>query len=264
MRVMKRRALILGLLGSAASLPLHAQRKPGDSALMLGLEALLFDCGFAAALRRRFGLDTGLALRTEPGMSSALLPALARGEIDIAITHAPALAADLEAEGSIFDAHGVATSEFLLVGPGPPAIDERHDAPRMLAAIAHAGISFVTRNDGSGTHLAEQALWRAAGIAPAAPWYRPMDPGGAPLLEQARAAGACCLVDRASWLAWGRRRDLAPWVEGDARLATVFRSHRSLLAPHPAGKLLVAWLGGRNGRALVARTPGLRAPSAAA
>jgi len=263
MRAMKRRALILGLLGSAASLPLHAQRKPGDNALILGLETLLVDCGFAVALRRRFGLDTGLALHTEAGTSSALLPALARGEIDIAITHAPAPAAEFEAEGRIHDAHSVAASEFLLAGPEPAPIDERHDAPRTLAAIAHAGIPFMTRNDGSGTHLAEQALWRAAGIAPAAPWYRPMEPG-APLLEQARAAGACCLVDRASWLAWRRRRELMPWVEDDARLATVFRTHRSLLAPHPAGKLFVAWLVGRNGRALVARTPGLRAPSAAA
>jgi tungstate transport system substrate-binding protein len=265
MRAMNRRSasicLGFGLLGAAFA---HAQqRKPGDTPLRIGVERLLAECGFAAALRRRFATDTGLDARAEAGPSSALLEALGRGEIDAAITHAPALEAQLAAEGLAQDAHVVARGDFVLVGPGRAAnAGDAHDAVRALTRIAEARQSFITRDDGSGTHLAEQALWRAAAIAPAAPWYRSMLGQGAPLLVQAREAAACCLIDRSSWLAGsGGARGLQLLVEGDPLLATEFRVQRSFRATHHAGRLFVAWLRGPTGRALVARTRGLRAPA---
>ena len=40
-----------------------------------------------------------------------------------------------------------------------------------MAVAAPDSLVFLSAGDGSGTHVAEQALWRAAAIAPAAPWY---------------------------------------------------------------------------------------------
>jgi tungstate transport system substrate-binding protein len=265
MRAMNRRSAALALgFGLLAARGLRAQqRRPGDTPLRVGLESVLVEAGFAHALRRRFAVDTGLNAEVEAGPSSSLLEALARAEIDAALTHAPALEAQLAAEGLAQDAHVVAAGEFVLVGPlrtTSPSGAAAHDALLALAGIARSGQPFITRGDGSGTHLAEQALWRAAGIAPAAPWYRPMAGAGAPLLQQARDAAACCLVDRCSWLA-GAGRGLAVWVEGDPRLATAFRVQRSFRATHHAGKLFVAWLRGPAGRALVAGTRGLRVPT---
>ena len=264
MRVMNRRSasicLGFGLLG--ASLARAQQRKPGAAPLRIGVELLLVECGFAAALRRRFATDTGLDARIEAGPSSALLEALADGEIDAAITHAPALEARLVAEGLVQDAHVVARGEFVLVGPARGLAVEADDAVRVLRRIAESQRPFITRDDGSGTHLAEQALWRAAAVAPAAPWYRAMQRPGEPLLLQARAAAACCLIDRSSWLAApGGAPGLRLLIEGDPLLATEFRVQRSFRATHHAGRLFVAWLRGPTGRALVARTRGLRAPA---
>ncbi|HEX7384394.1 MAG TPA: substrate-binding domain-containing protein [Burkholderiaceae bacterium] len=258
--IMQRRAWV-GAMAALAVAPAWAQRRPGDRMLALGAETLLVDAGFGAALRRRFGRDTGLALRVEPGPSTALLQALARGEIDLALTHAPALAARLEADGTIYGERSVARTDFLLAGPQGSA-GASHNVLTELTLLAERRAPFLTRNDGSGTHLAEQALWRLAGIAPAEPWYRPLDPAGGPLLAQAHAAGAACLVDRATWLApSGAARGLAVLCEGDSLLATELRVHRSLVSAHPAAKLFLAWLTGPAGRALVARTRGLRAPT---
>jgi len=264
MRAMNRRSasicLGFGLLG--ASFAQAGQRKAGAAPLRVGLESLLVETGFAAALRQRLGADTGLEAHTEAGPSSALLEALAGGEIDVAISHAPALEARLAAEGLTQDAHVVARGEFVLVGPARGPAVEAGDAVRALRRIAETGRPFITRDDGSGTHLAEQALWRAAAIAPAAPWYRAMQRRGEPLLAQAREAAACCLIDRSSWLAAsGGTRGLRLLVEGDPLLATEFRVQRSFRATHPAGRLFVAWLRGPTGRALVAHTRGLRAPA---
>ncbi len=252
------------LAGTAAAQP---RRGAGGAPLRIGFERLLVDCGTAGALRRAFAADTGLTFDIVAGASSALLEALERGELDAAATHAPDAEARLERAGLIHDRRLLASTDFLVVGPlqrgrDPAGLAGSGDAAAALARIAQAAAPFVTRGDGSGTHLAEQALWRAAGVAPAAPWYRPAAADGTSHIAQARAAGAYALTDRASWLAAppAQRAGLGIVVAGDPRLATQLHAHRSFRANHPAGKLFSGWIAGPIGRRVVARTAGLRAP----
>ena len=242
-------------------------RGAATAVLRVGFERLLAECGLAAALRRGFSADTGLAFDIVPGPSSALLDALERGELDAAATHAPTLEARLEAAGLAHDRRPLASTDFLIAGPqqkghDPAAIKGLRDAAVALGRIAQAQVPFLTRADGSGTHLAEQALWRAAGIAPQTPWYRGASAEGLGLLQQARDAGACTLVDRASWLAApvAAKAGLGVLVEGDPRLATSVSVQRSFRTSHPAGKLFGRWLAGQAARRIVARSAGLRPP----
>jgi tungstate transport system substrate-binding protein len=244
-----------------------APRGAATAVLRVGFERLLAECGLAAALRRGFSADTGLAFDIVPGPSSALLDALERGELDAAATHAPTLEARLEAAGLAHDRRPLASTDFLIAGPqqkghDPAAIKGLRDAAVALGRIAQAQVPFLTRADGSGTHLAEQALWRAAGIAPQTPWYRGASAEGLGLLQQARDAGACTLVDRASWLAApvAAKAGLGVLVEGDPRLATSVSVQRSFRTSHPAGKLFGRWLAGQAARRIVARSAGLRPP----
>lgn len=248
------------------------QRRPGGTALRLGVERLVADTGLANALKRSFAGDTGLAVNAEPGPSSALLDALERGEIDAALTHAPAVESRLEKQGLVHDRRAVARSDFVIVGPlergkDPAAVSGGRDAAGALARIAQAGAPFVTLGDGSGTHLAEQELWRRAGIAPAAPWYRMADASAGHIVAQAHSQHAYTLIDRASWFAFGapaRATRAAPalalLVHGDPLLVTDFHVLRSFRINHPAGKLFVAWLAGPRGRRVVAGTRGFDAP----
>lgn len=277
LRTMLRRRLhvLAGLAWLAGALPIAGaqQRRPGGAPLRAGFERALVDSGLATALRRGFAADTGLNALPVAGTSSGLLEALERGEIDLAITHAPLLEAKLAAQGFVHDRHPVARTDFVIVGPvdrgkDPAGVAGGADAASALARIAQSGAPFLSLGDGSGTHLAEQALWRAAGVAPSAPGYRSIDGEGGGLLVQTRALGAYTLIDRASWLALGdavRRRAAAPLlavlVEGDARLVTDFHVQRSFRINHPAGKLFVAWLSGRAGRRAVARVRGFRSVS---
>jgi tungstate transport system substrate-binding protein len=251
------------------------QRRPGGTPLRLGVERLVADTGLAQALRRSFAADTGLPVSAEPGPSSALLEALERGEIDAALTHAPAVESRLEKQGLVHDRRAVARSDFVIVGPvergkDPAAIAGGRDAAAALARIAQAGAAFLTLGDGSGTHLAEQELWRRAAIAPAAPWYRMIEPSAGSLVAQAHALRAYTLVDRASWLAFGapakpaRAVGASPasglLVHGDPLLVTDFHVLRSFRINHPAGKLFAAWLAGPRGRRVVAGARGFDAP----
>lgn len=271
--MLRRRPYVLvGFALFAGALPIARaqQRRPGAAPLRVGFERTLIAVGMAAAVRHGFAADTGLQAMPVAGASSELLEALERGELDVAITHAPAVEVRLESQGLVHDRRAIAHTEFVIVGPiergkDPAGVAGASDAALALARIAQSGLPFLSLGDGSGTHLAEQALWRAASVAPAAPWYRNLDTAAGALLGQARALGAYTLIDRASWLALGegaRKRSASPvlavLVEGDARLATAFHVQRSFRINHPAGKLFVAWLAGRAGRRAVARVRGLR------
>jgi tungstate transport system substrate-binding protein len=87
--------------------------------------------------------------------------------------------------------------------------------------IAAKGAPFVSRGDRSGTHFAELALWKQAGIDIAAakgPWYREIGQGMGAALNTASAMNGYVLSDRGTWISFKNRGDLEITVEGDKRL----------------------------------------------
>src|SRR5438445_322534 len=95
-------------------------------------------------------------------------------------------------------------------------------AAAAFAKIAAAGARFVSRGDKSGTHILEQALWKQAGVTPAAPWYIESGQGMGATLGIADDRRAYTLTDRATYLAFSKRVALKPLVEGDTALFNVY------------------------------------------
>lgn len=264
MRAMLRRRLVLaGAAGAAAlSCPVLAAAPPERLAdpLRLAVDDALAESGLATRLQHGFGRDTGLALRVIPQPATALLAALERGEHDAALCNAPRAEQVLADQGLVTDRRLIGRAEFVLVGPAVLAkpLDARHDAALALQRLAQVQAAFLTRGDGSGTHLAEQALWRAAAIAPQAPWYLPASAPGR-WWDEARERNACMLVDRGAWAAHPLP-GFALLAEDAARLMVDVHVMRSFRARHPSAKLLATWFAGRLGRRVVDATPGYRPP----
>ena len=269
--ISRRRLLSIVLGGVApASTTLAQQRRSLNNPLRLGVDLALSDSGLAKALLQGFGRDTGIAVLPVALPALPLLEALARGELDAALSNAPVAEAALVEQGLAHDRHPVAEGDFVIVGPAPrgkakdpAALAGLRNAAEALfqlrsAALAMPGaVSFLTAADGSGTHVLEQALWREAKIAPAAPWYVSADPKGG-LIAQARARGAYALVERAAWMVDGGA-PLAVLVDVDPQLAETVHVLRAFRATHPAGTLFVAWIAGPKGRRIVAAQRGYRA-----
>lgn len=267
-----RRRLLLGT-AAALSFPRLAaaqQRASLADPLRLGVDQSLVDSGLASALQTAFGRDTGVAVKLQAGAALPLLEALERGELDAALTNAPEAETKLEAQGLIHDRRRVAEGALVLVGPAPkkktpdPAgIAKMTDVAAALvqlrdAALAQEGaVAFLTAGDGSGAHAAEQALWRAAKVAPTAPWYAKASPGN--LAAQARRQSAYALVEQGAWAAQGGA-PLAVLVAGDPRMALPVHVMRAFRVNHPAGKLFVSWVTGPKGRAVVGARRGYRTP----
>ena len=252
-------------LGAPALASARPAGPPGVP-LRVGVDSALADSGLAGHLRRAFGADTGIGVLLVPGPALAVLEAMREGEVDAALCNAPEAEARLDQQGLVHDRHAIATGEFVLVGPAPRvrgrAAPPGRSGTDLLASIrevaAGAGgsaLTFLSAGDGSGSHIAEQALWRAARIAPAAPWYVTAAPKGGGFVGQVRARSAFAVVERGAWAALGGA-PLAVLVEGDPALAEQVHAMRSFRASHPAGKIFVAWIAGRRGRAVVAQHRG--------
>jgi len=271
----RRRNALAALAAAVLTGPVRAQQRQSlVDPLRLGVDQALIDSGLAKALQVGFGHDTGIAVRLVPGPSGPLLAALERGELDAALTNSPEAETALDKQGLVHDRQLIATSEFVIVGPAPkgkvrdPAgVAGSHDAVEALvkirdaaAAAAPGTLVFVSAGDGSGTHAAELALWRAAKIAPAAPWYVAADPKKGSHLAQIKHFGlyAYAIVERGAWAAQGFA-PLAVLVDGDARQRTEVHVMRSFRVNHPAGKIFVAWIAGPKGRAIVAAQRAYRA-----
>jgi tungstate transport system substrate-binding protein len=257
----RRRFLRFGLGTASLAMPAlagAAQARSLADPLRLAADDALVDSGLAPQLQRGFGRDTGVAVQLLHGPATTVLQALEAGEHDAALTNAPDAETPIERQGLLHDRRLVAVGDFVLVGPAALAkpLAAPKDIGLALVRLAEAQVPFVSRADGSGTHLAELAAWRVAKTAPGGAWYRSA-PGGPTLVAQAREQQACAVVERGVWAAQAFKGHAV--LADDARMAVDVHVMRSFHTAHPAGKLFVAWLTGPKGRAVVAGHRGYRA-----
>ena len=266
---MLRRRLLVAGLALAGSPVTQAQKFAGTAPLRLGIDHALVESRLGLSLQSAFSADTGIAVKLVAGPALAILEATKEGELDAALTNAPLAEAALDEQALVHDRRAIAAGEFLLVGPAPQR--SRGKTPpagrgavevlgriRDLATAAPDSVVFLSAGDGSGTHVAEQALWRAAAIAPAAPWYVNATGSGG-FVAKVRARGTYALVERGAWSVAGGA-PLAVLANGGPLLAESVHAMRSFRATHPAGRIFVAWIGGGRGRAVVASHRGYSAP----
>lgn len=177
------------------------------------LEAV--ETGLASAIGQHFLADTGVSLLIIGTGSGVALQLAEAGSVDLVLTHAPEREGVLVEQGILGASVPTMRSSYVIVGPcqdpaGVGQAEQSNDLKDAIRRIAVSGAGFVSRGDNSGTHLREQALWRAAGIQPVAPWYRVVGSGGnREVLRQAALSGSYALIDQATVRLWGTGPDQA-------------------------------------------------------
>jgi tungstate transport system substrate-binding protein len=175
-----------------------------------------------------------------------------RGDADVVFVHAKSLEEKFLADGFGVRRFDVMYNDFILVGPrsDPAKVAGTKDVAAALRRIKGAGAPFASRGDNSGTHIAEIALWTAAGVDIAkerAAWYRETGSGMGPTLNTASGMNAYALADRGTWLSFKNRGELVIAVEGDRRLFNQYGVMLVNPAKHPhvkkeMGQAFVDWL----------------------
>jgi len=253
--LLRRLFLIVGLLLAA---PAMAQEK----SIVVASTTSTEDSGLFGYLLPLFKAKTGISVRVVALGTGQALDVGRRGDADVVFVHAKPEEDKFVAEGFGVKRYPVMYNDFVLIGPksDPAGIKGSNDIVAALKVLKDKQISFISRGDRSGTHLAELKLWRVAGIDIAnekGGWYKAIGQGMGAALNTASAADAYVLADRGTWLSFKNKGELAIVVEGDKRL---FNQYGVILvnpARHPSvkrdwGQQFIDWLVSREGQRHIA------------
>jgi tungstate transport system substrate-binding protein len=163
--------VIVPLMCAALGACTSESRGPRGPVLRLGTTYTVEQSGALAVLD---SLAAPVSLRVVVGASGQILRSAAAGNLDVVLTHAPALEQRLlVAPGHAALRCPFVASRFAIVGPvtDPAHVAEAASAAEVVRRIAAARAVFISRADSSGTHAKELSLWAAAGINPAGAWY---------------------------------------------------------------------------------------------
>lgn len=166
---------------------------------------------------------TGIDVRVVAVGTGKAIQMAEAGDADVLFVHHKPSEEKFVAAGYGLERRDVMYNDFVIVGPkaDPAGISGMKDAAGALKKIAEAAAPFASRGDDSGTHKAELALWKKAGVdvgGASAAWYRATGSGMGPTLNTAAGMGAYALTDRGTWLNFKNRDELAVLVEGDQTL----------------------------------------------
>jgi tungstate transport system substrate-binding protein len=251
------------LIAAAAALLLSAAPALAqDKSIVVASTTSTQDSGLFGYILPLFKAKTSIDVRVISQGTGQALDTGRRGDADVVFVHAKPQEEKFVADGSGVKRFPVMYNDFILVGPkGDPAGAQGKDIVAGLKAIKAKQSSFISRADKSGTHAAELALWKAAGIdvagADKGPWYKEIGQGMGAALNTASASNAYTVADRGTWLSFKNRGELAIVVEGDNRLFNQYGVMLVNPAKHPhvkkeLGQAFIDWLVSPEGQKAVA------------
>jgi tungstate transport system substrate-binding protein len=251
----------LALAGLFCAIVHGAPASAADRSIVVASTTSTQDSGLFGYLLPIFTARTGIEVKVIAQGTGQALDTARRGDADVVFVHAKAQEEKFLAEGFGVKRYDVMYNDFVLIGPnGDPAGVKGKDIATALKTIEAKAAPFVSRGDRSGTHEAELALWKQAGIDIAATkgaWYREIGQGMGAALNTANAMNAYVLSDRGTWISFKNKGDLSIVVEGDKRL---FNQYGVMLVnpekfPHvkkELGQTFVDWLISNEGQATIA------------
>ena len=205
---------------------------------------------------------TGIEVRVVAVGTGQAIKNAANGDGDVLFVHAKPAEEKFVADGLGVSRADVMYNDFVIVGPAddPAGVAGSNDVVDALKKIADAKVPFASRGDDSGTHKAEQRLWKAAGIDPAAganDWYRETGSGMGATLNTGTGMGAYVMTDRATWISFGNKGDYKVAVEGDPILFNQYgvilvnpEVHEHVKAD--LGQQFIDWILSREGQKAIA------------
>lgn len=200
------------------------QSAPKVKDLILATTTSTQDSGLLDVLVPAFQEDTGYVVKVVAVGSGEALKMGEQGNADVLLVHSPAAEVTYMEAGNGSERTLVMHNDFIIVGPeaDPAGIKGTATAADAFTKIAEAQAPFISRGDDSGTHKAELAIWKKAGITPEGDWYQESGQGMGATLTIASEKAAYTLSDRATYLANKDNLALAILVEGDSALLNVY------------------------------------------
>lgn len=228
--------------------------------LRLAVTTSFHNSGLSDVLLPEIKADLGIDVQLLVVGTGQALRLGAGGDVDAVLVHSKSAEESFVEQGFATHRREIMYNDFVLIGPrdDPAGIGGADTAAGALQRIVAAKATFVSRGDDSGTHRRELALWTAAGLDPETftQWYRSIGSGMGASLNTASGMGAYLMSDRASWLNFGNKGNLALLFAGDPMLFNQYSFLPINAERHPHVKTdlamkLEAWLTSARAQSLI-------------
>ncbi len=223
--------------GVATPVPTTVPQTPvgPKTKVLLATTTSLYDTGLLDYLKPKFEQQYNAELLITSQGTGKALEVARRGDCDILAVHSPTQEITFMEDGYGLNRRCFAYNYFVIVGPpDDPAGVKGMTPEKAFTTILTKGkantpgISFVSRGDNSGTHSAEQNVWKSAGfnytkdVQKSGTWYIEAGRGMGETLQMASEKGAYTLTDEGTYLAYKSNLDLVPLVSEGAILLNVY------------------------------------------
>ena len=261
------------------------EQAPAKDVLVLATTTSTENSGLLSYLHPDFVKKTGVRVKVIAKGTGASLQLARDGNADVVLVHAPELERQFVADGHGLARHDVMYNDFVIIGPkaDPAGLASAKTAAEALARVASGGGTFVSRGDGSGTHIKEQELWRQTDVPlekktvtlfsrgkgkvitsarPSGRWYLSIGQGMGKTIIVATEKRAYTLADRGTYYAFSLaeppRTDLVI-VHEDGRL--LFNPYGVIAVNpakhphvnHPAAEHYIRWITSPEVQEMIAR-----------
>lgn len=246
MRTRASLVLVVALLVAACA-PSNEQR------VVIAAGTTLVDSGFLGAVIDVYAEDhPDLTMSVVPVGSAEAIAYARAGSADLIITHEPHQLATYLAETPDAVASTPFASSFVVVAPPSSTIDTT-DVVSAFRSIAGEALTFVSRDDGSGTNVREREIWESAGVVPdGEDWYLRTGSGMGSSLLVTDQRSAATLSELGAFLSAARALDLTIVPLGDTRdLDNPYSVTVPSPGDSPAAAAFQSWLSSEKGRSAI-------------
>ena len=200
--------------------------KTDNKVISLSTTTSVNDSGLLSYLQKTFEADTGYKLEITSAGTGAAITKGTTGDADALLVHAKA-----QEETFIGAGYGELRvpfmfNYFVIIGPAsdPAGVKNCKSASEAFAKIAaNKDSKFVSRGDNSGTHTAENSLWKLADITPTGQdWYISTGKGMGDSITIADQMEAYILTDKATYLAHGTRDNFEILMEESDEMINIY------------------------------------------
>jgi tungstate transport system substrate-binding protein len=238
---------------AATAAPTAAATTAAPQTLVIATTTSLYDTGLLDYLQPKFEAKYPVKLKITSQGTGKAIELAKNGDADVLLVHSPSQELAFMKTGKGLNRRSFASNSFLIVGPIADPAGVRNMTPETAFTTIYlkgmnktAGIAFVSRGDGSGTHTAEQKIWSNAKynyttqIEKSGTWYVEAGKGMGETLQMASEKGAYALTDEGTFLAYKNNLTLVPVVSKGASLLNIYSVMTVYNDKQPADKIQMA------------------------
>jgi tungstate transport system substrate-binding protein len=221
--------------------------------LVIATTTSLYDTGLLTYLQPKFEAQNNVKLLITSQGTGKAIELAKRGDADVLLVHSPSQELAYMKDGYGLNRRSFASNSFIIVGPkNDPAGIINMTPENAFTTIYLKGMNktpnvyFVSRGDGSGTHTAEQNIWKNAKynytvqIEKSGPWYIEAGKGMGETLQMANEKGAYALTDEGTYLAYKSNLTIVPVISKGASLLNIYSVMTVYNDKQPADKIKMA------------------------